>query len=173
LGFDCWTAGDWPLAWSLWGDPDVTALLGGPFSEQQVRERLEREIACREAHGVQYWPLFLLDDGTFAGCAGLRPYRPEEGILELGYHLRRACWGRGLAFEAARAAVRFGFHELGAAALFAGHHPANHASRRVLQKLGFQFTHEEPYGPTGAMHPSYVLKASELPGPEPSGARPL
>jgi RimJ/RimL family protein N-acetyltransferase len=158
LGFGRWTTDDWPLAWALWGDPEVSGMLGGPFSKEQVRARLEREIDCQATHGVQYWPIFLLDGGSHAGCAGLRPYRPEEGILELGYHLRRDCWGRGLATEAAQAVVRFAFDTLGVRALFAGHHPANDGSRRVLEKLGFQFTHEEPYGPTLLLHPSYLLR---------------
>ncbi|HEY0552670.1 MAG TPA: hypothetical protein VGG20_00270, partial [Thermoanaerobaculia bacterium] len=45
LGFRSWSAGDFELAWGLWGDPEVTRLMGGPFSEQYVRERLAREIA--------------------------------------------------------------------------------------------------------------------------------
>ena len=43
--------------------------------------------------------------------------------------------------------------------LFAGHNPDNDASRQLLQQLGFQYTHDEPYAPTGRMHPSYVLSA--------------
>jgi RimJ/RimL family protein N-acetyltransferase len=62
-----------------------------------------------------------------------------------------------LAQEAGRAVIAFAFENLGAEALFAGHHPANSASRRVLAKLGFQFTHDEFYPPTGLMHRSYLL----------------
>jgi RimJ/RimL family protein N-acetyltransferase len=97
------------------------------------------------------------------GCAGLRLYRPDERIYELGFHLRPEYWGRGLAEEAGSAAAAFAFGTLGAKALFAGHHPANAASRRVLAKLGFRFTHEEFYPPTGMMHPSYLLQRSGAP----------
>ena len=55
----------------------------------------------------------------------------------------------------------FAFETLGAKALFAGHHPANSASRHVLGKLGFHFTHEEFYRPTGLMHPSYLLQLAD------------
>jgi [ribosomal protein S5]-alanine N-acetyltransferase len=47
---------------------------------------------------------------------------------------------------------------LGASALFAGHHPDNTGSRRTLVKLGFRFTHDELYPPTGVMHPGYELR---------------
>jgi RimJ/RimL family protein N-acetyltransferase len=114
------------------------------------------------AYKVQYWPIFLLEDGQHVGCAGLRPYRLDEPIYEVGFHLRPAYWGRGLAEEAGRAAAAFAFETLGAKALFAGHHPANQASRHVLNKLGFRFTHEELYLPTGLLHPSYLLRRGEM-----------
>jgi len=53
------------------------------------------------------------------------------------------------------------FGELKVAALFAGHNPANAVSRHLLGKLGFRFTHEELYEPTGLQHPSYLLTAAE------------
>lgn len=157
LGFAHWQPDDLPLALALWGDPGVTRLIGGPLSADAAEARLASEIASLRAHGVQYWPIFLLADGEHAGCAGLRPYRPEDRIYELGFHLRTVYWGQGLATEAAQAVVTFAFETIGAAALFAGHHPDNAPSRRVLEKLGFRFTHDELYAPTGLHHPSYLL----------------
>lgn len=158
LGFRLWSVDDFPLALALWGDVKVTRLIGGPFSEKEIQERLTREIASMQSHGIQYWPVFLLSDGEFAGCCGLRPYRPEEMIFELGFHFRPAYWGKGLAVEAAQAVIRHASESLGARGLFAGHHPENLASRKVLEKLGFRFTHEELYAPTGKMHSCYFLK---------------
>lgn len=74
----------------LWGDPDVTRLIGGPMSREQIHERLSREIDTVRAHGIQYWPIFVLVAGSHIGCCGLRPYRPEESIHEIGVHLRKA-----------------------------------------------------------------------------------
>jgi RimJ/RimL family protein N-acetyltransferase len=161
LGFRPWEEADFPLAMALWGDPDVTRLIGGPFTPAQVRERLAREIATMRAHAVQYWPIFLRATGEHVGCCGLRPYRPEEGILEIGVHLRKAFWGHGYAAEAARTVMRHAFDALRAPALFAGHNPANTASRRVLEALGFRYTHDEYYPPTGRDHPSYLLTRAE------------
>ncbi len=154
---------DLPLAHALWGDPRVTRFIGGPFSPAQVEERLRQEIASMGAHSVQYWPLFLLAGDEHVGCCGLRPHRPHDRVYELGFHLRPAHWGRGLAVEAGRAIVTFAFQTVGATGLFAGHHPANAASRRVLEKLGFRFTHAELYAPTGLRHPSYLLTRAEDP----------
>jgi [ribosomal protein S5]-alanine N-acetyltransferase len=159
LGFSEWSCHDLPLACALWGDPRVTALMGGPFSDEQVLSRLAWEIESASANGFQYWPIFQLPDGEHVGCAGLRPYRPDEGVLELGFHLRPAFWGQGLAAEAGRAVIDFAFCSLDAQALFAGHHPENAASRRVLLKLGFRYSHDEYYEATGLLHPSYLLDA--------------
>jgi len=162
LGFRPWSESDFELAMGLWGDPEVTRLFGGPFSHEQVMERLSREIANWQAHGIQYWPIFLLAGGEHVGCCGLRLHKPEQRILEIGYHLRRAHWSFGYASEAARAVVDFAFHTLGARGLFAGHHPENQASGGVLRKLGFRYTHDELFAPTGLNHRAYLLTAEEF-----------
>jgi [ribosomal protein S5]-alanine N-acetyltransferase len=155
LFFRLWSEDDLPLAQALWGDARVTALIGGPFD---AAERLRCEIEVQRDRGVQYWPIFLKGSGAHAGCCGLRPHRD---IFELGFHLRFEQWGSGLATEASRAVIAHAFRELKLPALFAGHHPQNQASRRTLQKLGFRYMHDEPYPPTGKMHPSYLLAASD------------
>lgn len=157
LGFREWSQDDLPLARALWGNAGVTTLIGGPFSEQQIKDRLYKEIETSDNCGVQYWPVFLLENGSFVGCAGLRPYVGSPGVFELGIHICPEFWRRGLAEEAGRAVIDFGFFKLGASALFAGHHPENENSRRLVIKLGFRFTHEELYVPTGRLHPSYSL----------------
>ena len=145
------------MAMAIWGDAEVTALIGGPFTAETVRARLAREITELKDHGIQYWPVFVLDGDWHAGCVGFRPYGKQERVYELGFHFRRDFWGQGLATGAARAVISYGFGALGAEALFAGHHPLNEASRRVLLKLGFIYVCTELYQPTGLMHPNYWL----------------
>jgi [ribosomal protein S5]-alanine N-acetyltransferase len=156
LGFRLWSMDDLSLALTLWGDSQVSRFLGGPFSPEQIRARLTREIEIQRDHRIQYWPVFLLTNGEFAGCCGLRPYK--EQVPELGFHFLPSHWGKGIASEAGRAVISYAFDPFGAKALFAGHHPDNAASARVLEKLGFRYTHHEIYPPTGEMHPSYLLE---------------
>ena len=164
LGFSIWKHADLSLAFGLWGDPEVTRLTGGPLAAQQVRQRLEREINNYAEHGVQYWPVFLLDSGEHVGCCGLQPHKPADGIYELGFQLRVAFWGRAFAREAAGAVVAGAFTTLGVHALYAGHHPENQASRGVLSRLGFRYTHDEFYPPTGQIEPCYKLSRGDFPG---------
>jgi RimJ/RimL family protein N-acetyltransferase len=160
LGFRCWREQDLSLAMGLWGDPEVMKFidLRGQLSEDQVQQILEKQIATEREHGIQYWPMFLLNRGEHVGCCGLRPYDAKGHTYELGVHIRSKWWRQGLAEEAASAVIEYGFEKLGAAALFAGHNPKNYSSRGLLEKLGFQFTHNEYYAPTGLEHPSYILR---------------
>lgn len=158
LGFRPWTVGDLPLALGLWGDPAVSAWLSGPLSKAAIRARLEREIQQHEEYGIQYWPVFLLASNEHVGCAGLRP--KAENLLELGYYLKPTFWGDGFATEAAAIVAEYAFGPLRAQTLFAGHHPANRASQRVLEKLGFERAGEEFYEPSGVIEPTYLLPKS-------------
>jgi [ribosomal protein S5]-alanine N-acetyltransferase len=163
LGFSNWNEADLALAMTLWGDPKVSALIGGPFTAEEVSARLNREIEMMIAYKVQYWPVFLLQNDDLVGCAGLRPYGNDGTFLELGFHLRPEYWGQGLAKEGARAVIAFAFETLRVRSLFAGHHPENAASESLLKKLGFRWTHEEIYPPTGLLNPVYLLKNPKPP----------
>lgn len=154
LAFRTWSEDDLPLARALFGDPRVTALVGGPFDDDQVRARLASDIAMQREHGFQYWPIFL-HDGTHVGCCGLKPR--AASILELGFYLRPEHWGQRYAAEASRSVMAHAFDVLGMTALFAGHHPDNGGSRRTIEQLGFRYTQHELYPPTATMHPCYEL----------------
>ena len=167
LRFRCWLESDLPLARLLWDDANVTARIG----TVDAAARLALEMRHQRELGFQYWPMFDRGgdgDGpaAFVGCGGLRPRAPERRTYELGFHLRPAFWGQGLATEAARAVVRWAFDKLEARELFAGHHPENAASRRVLLKIGFRYTGDEFFPPTGLMHPGYSLTPG-APAPAP------
>lgn len=164
LGFRIWTEDDLPLALQLWGDEKVTQFIDarGELTNEQVQDRLNKEIQTFKKYNAQYWPVFLLVDGFFIGCCGLRPYKPEERIFELGVHLCSGQWGHGYAAEAGLTVMKYAFDSLSAKALFAGHHPQNEASRHLLNKIGFRYTHDEFYVPTGLMHPSYVITSEEF-----------
>jgi len=158
LGFRWWLTSDLPLALALWGDPAVTRYLSAhAYTPRDVELRLEREIASQRSHGLQYWPIFALDTGEHVGCCGLRTRAAQPGIPELGVHVVSRHWRKGYAFEAASCVIDYAFSVRRDRALFAGHNPANAASRALLARLGFVHTHDELYPPTGLEHPSYLL----------------
>ncbi len=162
LSFSHWKSEDVELARSLWGDKAVTRYIcrSGVFTEADIAARLEREIENEEKFSVQYWPVFEKCSGELVGCCGLRPY--AEGVYELGFHLREKFWHLSYGYEAAKAVIDYAFNTLGAKALFAGHHPENAASRRLLLRLGFEYKADEFYAPTGLYHPGYEMKKSTV-----------
>jgi RimJ/RimL family protein N-acetyltransferase len=83
---------------------------------------------------------FLMTTQTngIVGCCGIA--KLDGDTPEIGYWLGVAFWGQGYATEAARALIDHAFGELGYDTLLAGARVSNPASRRVLQKCGFQWT---------------------------------
>ncbi|MFM2482760.1 GNAT family N-acetyltransferase [Celerinatantimonas sp. YJH-8] len=162
LGFGIWQQEDLAIAMQLWGDFKVTRLFDnrGPLTQTQVNHRLQQEITTQQQYGYQYWPLFARTSQQLIGCAGLRPYDQQRHILEIGFHICAQYWRQGYASEAATTVIDYAFETLQVTALFAGHHPENTGSRQLLTSLGFTYTHDEFYAPTGLQHPSYLLTAN-------------
>ena len=100
LGFRHWTAADLPLAVALWTSPEVMRHMGGAMTEGAAAARLALEMERQERFGFQYWPMFLLETGEHAGCAGLRPFHDASDVAEAGCMWRDgsgACsWARRL-----------------------------------------------------------------------------
>jgi RimJ/RimL family protein N-acetyltransferase len=71
---------------------------------------------------------------------GMCSVEPREGPAEIGYWIGVPYWNRGYATEAVRAVIDHAFGELAHDALQAGARVSNPASRRVLEKCGFQWT---------------------------------
>jgi RimJ/RimL family protein N-acetyltransferase len=77
-------------------------------------------------------------DGAVLGCCGIAKLDGETP--EIGYWLGVPFWGKGFATEAARAVIDHAFGTLGHEVLLGGARVSNPASRRVLEKCGFQWT---------------------------------
>ena len=163
LGFRLWCEDDLAIAQELWGDYEVTKYFDarGTWSRDEIQERLAKEIMTAKKHSVQYWPIFLIETNGHVGCCGLRPYDRPRRVYEIGFHICSNHWRRGYAREAAVAVIHYAFDILNVYGVFAGHNPHNHASRKLLKQLGFRYTHDEYYPPTGLNHPSYMLKAQD------------
>lgn len=134
------TADDLDDLVELDSDPEVMRYLtSGRATPREViaAETLPRFMAPRGGVAVWAWAVVARQDDGFLGWASLRP--PEVAPAqeaELGYRLRRAAWGQGLASEAARALIAHGFGSLDLQRVWAQTMAVNHASRRVMEKAG-------------------------------------
>ncbi len=147
LTFRSWTPEDSALAEALWCDPEVTHYFGGAMTPEQARERLHTELERENRLGIQYWPMFLRSTGKFAGCAGLRPWSVDPSTIEAGVHLMRSAWGLRLGEEALVAVLAHGFDTLRLTMIVAGHGIAHSNSRKLLERVGFEYTHNIAWGP--------------------------
>ena len=80
----------------------------------------------------------IVRNGTIMGACSVAVADPNAP--ELGYRLGVPYWGQGFATEALHAVIDFAFNEFEHSALHAGARVTNPASRRVLEKCGFQWT---------------------------------
>lgn len=160
LKFCYWDETMFEVAHQLWGNSDVARYIAkdGKFDSEQILAKLNAEIENLHKYQVQYWPIFTKED-DLVGCCGLRPRDAVSGTYEFGVHILPEFWYKGLAIEAALAVIDYARNRK-FTKIFAGHHPNNVASKKVLAKLGFVPFSLESYLPTGLKHPLYVLDLS-------------
>lgn len=70
----------------------------------------------------------------------------DPDVWNIGFWIHPDYWRNGYATEAARAVIAFGFEELAASKITTAHAVFNTPSKRVIEKLGFRFTGENPCG---------------------------
>lgn len=112
---------------------EMTANLPHPYAEKDA----ENWIANAWSGADHPFLVTLKTNGALIGATGF--VMPELGDPEIGYWLATAHWGKGYATEAARAVVDHLFTEHGVCAVAASARVVNPASRRVIEKCGFQW----------------------------------
>jgi RimJ/RimL family protein N-acetyltransferase len=137
LHFRKFTPDDLHALAAIRSDPDVMRYVGAckPESVEELQVRLTKVIAHWERHNFGPWALVNKETNRMIGWCGLS-YLDDTGDVEIAYGLTKEHWGKGLASEAAAAAMKYGFHQLGLDRIVAVVWPENIASLRVLEKLG-------------------------------------
>ncbi len=122
--------------------PEVMKYLPeGVMSLNEVKEIISWLLDCYQKNTpecIMKFTLaaFLKEDDRLIGWCGLGPldFSPKE--IEIFYGLSREYWGKGLATEAGKAVLHYGFDTIGLDEIVAVTHSANVASIRVIEKLG-------------------------------------
>ena len=142
----------------LWRDADrapFAAMNADPavmefFPALQCREASDASIdawqAQLDSRGWSNWACELAESGEFVGVVGLtvpRRVLPCSPCVEVGWRLARPFWGRGLASEAARAALDAGFGRIGLAEIVSFTALANLRSRAVMERIGMHDAHQD------------------------------
>ena len=119
-------------------DPRVFAImLGGVRSPARTAEELADDVVAWGANGFGLWSIREAGNGRFVGITGLER-RPDGRGVALRFALWPEAQGRGLAREAAAAALRFGHDSARLARIIAVARENNFASRTVLGSIGMR-----------------------------------
>lgn len=120
-------------------DPRVMEFLPSPLSREASDAMVER-IQARFAESDRcLWAVEVPGDAPFVGYVGLSLPRfdaPFMPATEIGWRLAAEHWGKGYATEAARAALAYGFDNLGLEEIVSFTVPANVRSRAVMERIG-------------------------------------
>jgi RimJ/RimL family protein N-acetyltransferase len=119
---------------------DLQRWMAWAFDDQRSREAMERSIRLRMNYQSQEGIAlagFHRVSGDFVVRTGL-DLTGEAGVYETGYWVAPTYAGQGFATEAAHAAILYAFGHLGAKAISIGYFDGNDASRRIVEKLGFE-----------------------------------
>ncbi len=121
--------------------PEVTRyLLWSPHPDLAYTREYLKYIATRYAAGTFYdWALVLKESGRMIGTCGFTAIDAQNESAEIGYVLSPRVWGQGIAVEAVRAVLAFGFERLLLQRIEARFIRGNEASLRVMQKVGMTF----------------------------------
>lgn len=124
-------------------DPRVMEYFPAPQTREESDRFADRIAAHFDEHGYGLWAVELPGEAPFIGFVGLMKPGFEAHFtpaVEVGWRLAATHWRRGYATEAARAAVRQGFDEVGLAEIVSFTAEGNLPSRRVMERIGM--THD-------------------------------
>jgi RimJ/RimL family protein N-acetyltransferase len=132
--------GDAEAHFTVRSDPEVARYLSrGPWTElAQAIESIEQTLANYASGAGLRLGITLRETGQLIGDACLYDFMDDNRRCDIGYVLARAHWGHGYVSEALEALLAYGFDSLGLNRVEADIDPANAASGRVLEKLGFR-----------------------------------
>jgi RimJ/RimL family protein N-acetyltransferase len=134
-----WRAEDCSELERLMTDPLVAG--GRQFPLERIRALSNHSLRQWNINGFGPWAAVDRATGEWIGRIGLDDLTdwPGPDKIEVGFELHPAWWGRGLATEGARAALRVGFEVHGLPRIISVTAASNTAARRVMEKAGLRY----------------------------------
>lgn len=152
---------------ALLGDERVGATLGGAATPAQVDAQIAAKQAQWAREGFGYYAFLDRESGALVARGGPQRFHVEGADeVEIGWAVAPERWNQGLATELGAASLDVAFGPLGLPDVVSLTLPGNHASRRVMEKLGFAFERDAEY--KGLAHVLYRLSAESARSTSPS-----
>lgn len=141
LGFTRITKAHGEFMYHLNSDPDVMKYTGeNAFSNMEEAIAFCDNYKPYDTTGMGRYSCFLKNEQRFIGWCGLK--RNENELVDLGFRLKKSAWGKGYATEAAHFFISYGIQNLGLSMIIGNVAQNNHASIKVLEKVGMRFEKE-------------------------------
>lgn len=133
-----WRDDDRPTFAAMNRDPIVMEHFQGLTAPEDSDAFVDRIESHWDDDGWGLWAVEVPGVTPFVGFTGLWPATHVLGwpSVEVGWRLARAHWGNGYATEAAHAALRFAFEDVGLDEIVSFTVPQNERSRRVMERIG-------------------------------------
>src|SRR5436305_14172 len=148
LVLSTWQSSDWMALRPIATDVEVMRYITGgvPWTDERIQSFVNRQLELFSERSFCRWKLLLKSTGEVIGFCGVG-FWGDDLDPEIGWWLARPYWGRGLATEAGRVALRDAFDRVGLKRIISIARPANTASVRIMEKLGLKRESEfEKYG---------------------------
>jgi RimJ/RimL family protein N-acetyltransferase len=129
---------DIEAVYAMRSDADTMRFIREPQNRDETVKWIELVSSLWESDRIGFCAVVEKSSGRIIGWCGLWRLK-ETGETEVGYAIRKEFWGRGLASEAARAFLDYGFNRLNLDKIVAVAFPDNTASRRVMEKIGMRY----------------------------------
>ncbi len=128
---------------SIVGDSETMSFYPRAFSKEEVAEIIAENIRTFETSGYGLFAVVDKHSCEYVGDCGITIQVIDgEEEFEVGYRIRKEYWGQGLAPEAARAMVEYGFKKLRLKRLCSYMAKEHHQSRRTAEKAGMTLQKE-------------------------------
>ena len=134
-----WTFDDAARLFEICSDAETMLHIGDgkPYETiENAAEFLNWAIPFQLENGFCRWAVVEKASGEIVGSSGFA--RLDSGEIEFGYLFDRRFWGKGLATEAARACLEYGFEKIGLKDIIALTDLDHEKSQNVLRKIGFR-----------------------------------
>jgi RimJ/RimL family protein N-acetyltransferase len=160
LVLDTWQVSDWTGLRPIATDVEVMRYITGgvPWTDEQIKLFADRQVKLYSERGFCRWRLLAKPTGEMIGFCGVGFWRDAPNP-EIGWWLARRYWGRGLATEAARTALRDAFERVQLDRIISIARSANRASTRIMEKLGLKLECEFESDGVGLLR--YVIARSQ------------
>ncbi len=109
-----------------------------PRTKERAREEIDYNLDLFRYKRSVYWAIARREDNKLIGSCGFNYWNRDHSRTEISYDLARKYWGKGIMTRVARSVLGFAFTRMELHRVEATVTPSNHASLKVLRKLGFK-----------------------------------